>query len=252
MVSAVMAILSLMLGFAAYILLPTAGMMLSAELRTKLGRHYFGLGQRSLKQVSIVRRLLGGYELHRIKVDDEKSQAEITLSSGLLSDDQKLTFTDPASKIKRLNSKSTALNIEGLPAAIDPEFIEMAHHTEWKDIREGIEREVNGTVRVDPYVPVPEKLRAVDPLKAMALVSSDVDPETVQTVENLTRARFEKYGPGVSAAEMASTVMGFGVGALAVFSIYYLKYETSILGTGGSAPSGDVTEVVMMVGGLVA
>lgn len=192
---------------------------------------------RSFRQVAFVRRILGGYELLPISVDDEQKLAQVTLDSGLISSDKKLPFKDPDNRIKRLYSKPVSLVIEDVPAAIDAELAELGYWTRQHETKRGLEKDG----KVNPYMPVSEGLRVIDPLDILSLVSKNVEPENVETTKQLTEKRFDEYGSDIGMAETVGTLTGFGVGIGAVAAIQYFK--TEILDSTGGGTSGPTTNV---------
>lgn len=239
MVSIVWSVIALSLGALVYLLPPMLGPSLPMGLRQKVGNFYYGHAMRSFRQVAFVRRILGGYELLPISVDDEQKLAQVTLDSGIISSDKKLPFKDPDNRIKRLFSKPVALVIEDVPAAIDAELSEMGYWLRQHETKRGLEQ--NGTI--NPYVPMSKGLRIIDPLDTLSLVSKDVEPENVETTKQLTEKRFEEYGSNLGMAETVGTLTGFGVGIGAVAAIQYFKQQ--ILDSGGGGGSGPTTNVPM-------
>lgn len=233
MVSILWGTIALSSGLLLYLAPPALAPLLPMEWRLKIGHYYFGQCSKSFRNLAFVRRLLSGYELHPIGVDDEQRLAQVTLSSGIISDDKKLPFKDPDDRISRLYQKPTAVVPEILPAAVDAELAEMAHWVQQKELNEGLHRDG----RVDPYVRVKDSLRLVDPMDVINLVGKDVEPENVETCTQLTKQRFEKYNANIGLAETLGTLTGFAFGVGAVAGIQYLQQNLLDGGGGGaSAP----------------
>lgn len=239
MVSFVWATFSVALAILVYIVASMTAMVLPVELRKKVGGFHFKLAARCLKQWTFVRRILSGYDVMPISVDDEQKLLKVTLSSSLASDDNEYPFKDPDNRIKRLFNKPVALTFEQIPAAVDAELAEAGYWVGEKSRDEGL---VNGDpykdpdgVSVDPYVEMDDGLRLVDPVDVFHIVGNDVDPENVKTAENLTKKRFEKYTTGVGMTEMMTAIMGFCVGWGAILVMEYAKQN--IIGSGGGGGS---------------
>lgn len=240
MVSIIWATVSMMAGLMIYIALPMSAMTLPVELRRKIGMAYFKLAARCLKQFTFVRRVLSGYDIYPIKVDDEQKLLKVTLSSSVTGSDNAYPFKDPDNRVKRLLNKPVALAYEKVPAAVDAELAELGYWVGEKGTNEGLiqgdPQKDPGSVTVDPYVEVDDGLRLVDPVDVFNIVPNDVDPENVKTAENLTKKRFEKYGDGVGVTEMMTGILGFSVGAGAIMVMEYINQN--IIGNGGG--SGDL------------
>lgn len=235
MVSVIWAMISLSFGFMCYLLVAAAGGMAPVDVQTRIGRFYYSLAMKSFGQVAIVRRLLGSYELLPIGVDDNHKVAEVTLSSGVISDDKKLPFKDPDNRLKRLFAKPLALVVEDIPAAVDAELSEFGYWAREHDISRGILRADGGTKKIDPYFRMSDGLRIVDPLDSLALVPKAIQPENIETAKQLTKKRFEKYAGRFGVVETAGLILGFAVGAGGVAAMQYIR-ERVLPGGGGGAP----------------
>lgn len=238
MVSIVWATVAAMLGILVYIAFPMCAMVLPVELRQKIGTFHFKLAARCLKQFTFVRRVLSGYDIMPIKVDDEQKLLKVTLSSSMTGSDNSYPFKDPDNRIKRLFNKPVALAYEQIPAAVDAELAEHGHWVGEKAREEGL---VQGdpykdpdSVTVDPYYEMDAGLRLIDPVDVFNVVGNDVDPENVKTAENLTKKRFEKYSDGVGMTEMMTGILGFSVGVGAIMVMQYLQQNVISSGGGGS------------------
>lgn len=220
------------LGMLAYLLPAIVGPALSIEWRKRIGTFYYKQSMRSYRRLAFVRRLLGSYSLLPISTNDEQRLAQVTLDSGVLGDDKQLAFSDPAECIKRLYGKPVSVNIEDVPAATSPGLAEKGHWVEEHDFQRGLVRDG----KPDPYVRASSDLRFVDPLSTRPLVCKGTRPETIQTTEQLTRKRFQKYGSNIGAVETLATLTGFGVGAAGVAGIQYVRERVLDSGGGGSAP----------------
>jgi hypothetical protein len=238
MVSIVWALIAISSGFLAYLIPAAAGQALPIDLRYRVGTFYYKLSARAFGQFAFVRRILGGYELHPIQVDDEHKTAQVTLASGMISDDQILPFKDPADAVSRLYSKPVTLLVEEVPAALDAELSELGYWTQEHDFERGLVQEHDGDTKIDPYVRMSDGLRLVDPVDSLSLVTKNVAPENIQTAKELTRRRFDEYGSKVDAVQMLSLFTGFAVGVGGVAVVQYMKSNVieSGGGTGGSSP----------------
>jgi hypothetical protein len=232
MVSWMWAVISFSGGLLIYLGVPALGGAMPLQWRVAIGNWYYSMAMRSFQQLALVRRILGGYELLPINIDDEEMSARVTLSSGLLSDDKNLPFKDPLNLVKRLHKKPATLLVEKVPAAIDAELAEIGYWTEQKAIDVGLED--NG--EVDPYVDMSRGLRIADPVDALNVVSKDISPENIKTAKEMTKRRFEKYGNAVGMVEGVATFMGFAVGIGGTLLIWYLKNESAVTGGGGGQP----------------
>lgn len=239
MVSIVWSVIAISTGLLVYLLPPVLGPTLPMDLRQRVGDFYYAQAMRSFRQVAFVRRVLGGYELLPISVDDEQKLAQVTLDSGMLSSDKKLPFKDPDSRIKRLHQKPVALAIEEAPAAIDAELAELGYWLRQHETKRGLEQ----SGKINPYLPMSKGLRLVDPLDFVNLVSKNVEPENVETTKQLTEKRFEEYGRDIGMAETIGTLTGFGVGIGAIAAVQYFK--TEIMDAGGGGASQPTTPVPM-------
>lgn len=240
MVSWVGAGLAISLGVLVYVALPMGAMALPVELRKKVGEFYLKLAARCLKQFAFVRRILSGYDVIPIKVDDEQKLLKVTLSNSLAGDSNAYPFKDPDNRVLRLYNKPVSLNYEGVPGALDAELAELGHWVGEKDTEGGLwSGDLYNTdvpVTVDPFVEMDDGLRLVDPIDAYNLVPNDVDPENVKTTEQLTKKRFEKYNPGVNTEQMISGALGFALGLGGILVMNYAQHE--IIGGGGGPPQG--------------
>lgn len=241
MVSAIWATIAASLGLLVYLLVPVLANFYPVEIRESIGRTYLKLGARCLKQFTFVRRVLSGYDVLPITVDDEKKLLKVTLKSSTLGDDDEYQFKDPDNRIQRLFGKPVALAYEEVPAAIDAELAELGHWVREKQMNSGLwsgDLDDKESVEIDPYVPMSDKLRLVDPIDVFELVSNDVDPENIKTAEKLTEMRYKEYGSDIGMAETVSTIMGFIVGVAGVAGVQYLRNQ--IMDGGGSGSGVDV------------
>lgn len=230
----VWSMIALSLGFTIYIAPAAFGVMLPVESREKLGNFYYGMAMKSFRQVAIVRRLIGGLAMLPIYIDDRQKVAQVTLSSGLISDDQNLPFKDPDNRILRLFDKPLTVLVEEIPAALDAELSEIGYWVREHDTERGLF--VDG--KINPYFKMDSKLRIVDPIDALEVIPNNVHPENIETAEELTKQRFQKYGSRIGAAETIGTLMGFAFGVGAVAAIAYLRQNTL-----DGSTSSDPTEV---------
>lgn len=236
MVSPVWAAVAFFGGVLLYIGGAALGPALAMDLRLWLGRWHYKQWMRSFGECAIVWRLLGGPSIKPISVDDETKTAEVVLSSGALSEDQTLPFRDPDDRIYRLHKKPLAVIPEAMPTAVDAEVAEVGAAREAKRKGEGIVTHDGGETRVDPFVPVPSGLRAVNPVDALHLAVKSTEPEFIKTAKMMTEAKYEKYGSGIGAKETASVLVSFAVGAGVVMGAVYLR--TEVMGEGGGGGTG--------------
>lgn len=240
MVSATTTILAAVLGFLVYVAVPVSAVSAPVEWRKKIGTFYFKLGTRALKQFTLVRRVLSGYDVKPINVDNEQKLLKVTLSSSTLGDDEEYRFADPDNRVMRLFNRPIALAYEKVPAAVDAELSEWGHWAIEKKNEEGLVVEDAGEEKVDPYVEASDEMRLVDPVDVFALVPNNVDPENIKTTEKLTEKRFEKYGSGVGLKESLRVMIGFAVGMGGVVGVRYVNEEMIDGGGGGPPGSGIV------------
>jgi hypothetical protein len=237
MVSFVWAAIALSLGVLIYLIPPVLAPMLPVESQQRVGAFYYRMAARSLDKFAFVYRMIGGWDIIKVDVDDERKLAQVTLSSGIISDDKKLPFKDPDNRISRLYNKSMAVVVEDVPAAIDAELSELGHWTHKHDVEHGL---FDGQ-RVNPYMRVRDGLRAVNPLDSLYLVGSGVEPENVETAKQLTKKRFSEYGSNVGVAETLGTITGFIGGVLGVAGLQYLNQ--GILDSSGGGTSEPTSPV---------
>lgn len=239
MVSIMTAAIAASAGFMVYLAIPILVMNSPAPLRHRVGKFYFKLAARSLKQFTFVRRVLSGYDVLPIKVDDEQKLLQVTLSSSTLSGDSKFRFSDPDNRIKRLYNKPVAVAFELVPAAVDATLAEWGYWAREKEDNEGYWTadylKKPDDVEVDTYVEASDDLRLVDPIDAHSLVANGVDPENIKTAEKKTKERFSKYDPGIGLAQTARVAIGFAMGAGGFVGIQYVNEEV-IGGSGGGPP----------------
>lgn len=241
MVSLLWSIIALSSGVLVFCVMPILGNLLDVDRRQRVGRFYSGLAMKSYGQLAFVDRVLGGYDMLPIGVDDERKMAEVTVDSGMISDDKKLPFKDPDDRIKRLHDKPVAVLIEDIPAAIDAELAELGYWVREHSLDNGLEQHAaNGQIQVDPYVEMDNTLRVANPRDAFALVGKSVEPETIETAKQLTKKRFSEYSGNIGAAEMTATFMGFAVGAGGMAVLSYLRQGILSDGGGGGAPSSPI------------
>lgn len=237
MASIMTSLLALSLGFLCYILVAMVAIGLPITLREQIGRFYLKLAARALKQWTFVRRVLSGYDVKRINVDEEQKLLKVTLTSPMLGDDNEYRFEDPDNRIMRLMNKPVALSFELIPAALDAELSEEGYHTGEKATNEGLwdgdHETAPDEVVVDPFVRMTDDLRLIDPIDVLNLVTNDVDPENIKSAEEKTKQRFSKYGGAVSPMELAGGAMGFIVGMGGILGIQYFQSEILSESSGG-------------------
>jgi hypothetical protein len=240
------------LGFLLYISIPIVAGSASIRVRDRVGGFYIGLASTCLKQWSFVRRVLSGYDIQQIHVDDEQKLLKTTLSSPLVGEDTEYRFTDPDNRILRLENKPVATTYEGIPAALDAELAEIGHWVREKrresGFWEGDPRDTDEDTTVDPFVQMANETRLVDPLDAFELVTNDVDPENIKTAEELTKKRYEGYRSMINPVQVMSGVLGFFTGLGGVMAVRF--FQNKILdGAGGGGVSGP--EIPLQVASLV-
>lgn len=254
MVSLLWSTFSLVLGFGVYFLVPFSVMGASVKWRQKVGRPYLKMASRCFKQWTFLRRVLSGYDVIPISVDDEQKLLKAKLGGGTLGDDNEYLFNDPDGRIKRLFNKPVALAYERVPAAIDAELAEIGYWVRQHEINSGIivdDGSDGSTPVVDPYVPMADSLRLVDPIDVFEIVTNDISPENIKTVEALTRERYAEYGPKIGLTETLATLMGFGTAGVAMAIAAYVKQR--ILrgsGGGGGGISNPVESFPMLMDGM--
>jgi len=241
MVSAVTAVLAVVFGLMLYVLVAVAAIAAPVTIREKVGSFYLKLGAKSIGQFTFVRRVLSGYDILPISVDDEQKLLKVTLSSSTLGEDNEYPFKDPDNRIGRLFNKPIALAFELVPAAVDAELAEWGHRVKEKEENEGLLAYDGGEKRVDPYVEADDSLRLVDPLDVFNIVTNDVDSENIKTAEKITKKRYEKYSDGVDIAQTLRVLMSFAVGAGGVMVMHYINNEM-IDGTGGGPPGSGIVD----------
>lgn len=242
--SIVWILIAFSLGLLIYMAVPIVAMNAPIKVRRKVGQFYLQMAARSLKQFAFVRRVLSGYDVKPISVDDEQKLLKNTLSSNTLGDDEEYRFKDPDNRIKRLFNKPVAMAYEEVPAAIDPELAEIGQAAQKKQDNKGLQsgndREGKGDVTVDPYVRLPSTMQLVDPIDVFNLVPNSVNPENVKTTEQLTKKRFEKYGSRIDAMQLMSGVTGFLLGIGGAVGAAYVR--SNLLDGGGGG--GDISNPV--------
>jgi len=245
MVSFAWAGIAASLGFLVYILIALLAFVAPITIREQIGHFYLKLGARCLKQFTFVRRVLSGYDVHVIEVDEEQKLLSVTLSSPLLGEDNEYRYQDPDNRILRLFNKPVSINFELVPAAVDAELAEAGHHVREKKTDEGLwdgDHETNpDDVVVDPFVETSDELRLIDPMDTFNLVSNDVDPEDIKTAEKKTLKRFEKYGASFDAVQFLSGAMGFAVGIGGVMALQF--FQQKIIQSGSGSGEIDSPEV---------
>jgi len=211
MVSVVWSLLMLCTGLLAYLLSAFLAPIAPAGLQQQLARYHSSLSMRAYQQAALVRRTLGHYEMLPMTVNDEEKLAQVTLDSGLISDDEQLEFADPDNRLLRLHKKPLALVYEGIPATIDAELAEIGHWWRETETERGLYDP--DTEKVNPYIPMSDRLRVVDPADIATMVSKSIQPENIKTARLLTKERFSEYGSAVGMAETVGVITGFAVGA---------------------------------------
>lgn len=240
MVSITLSIVALGLGFLVYLIPPAFAALAGINVQRKIGNFYFDLSAKSFKQVALVRRMLSGYELLPIGVNDEEKHAQVTLSSGILGDDKKLPFKDPDQRIKRWCNKPFAIVPETVPAAVDAELSELGYWWARHDEENGIVS--NG--KVQSYFTGETGHRLIDPMDAVYLLVKDAEPESVETAKQLTKQRFSKYGNRLGLSETVGVVGGYIAGAGIVMVVRYVQTNV-IEGGGGGMGGGSPVPVPM-------
>jgi len=251
MVSFVWALIAFSLGVLIYLIPPVMAPATGIQTQQRIGDFYYHMSARALDKFAFVYRMIGGWNIIQVDVDDERKLAQVTLSSGMISDDKKLPFKDPDSRISRLYNKSMAVVIEDVPAAVDAELADLGYYAH----KHKTERGLWDGQKVNPWMRVKDGVRAVDPLDVLYLVPNAVEPENVQTAKLLTKKRFEQYGNDVGVAETLGTITGFIVGVLGVAGVMYIKSNMLDGGGGDPGPTNpvpvDVAPMMMDVMGVV-
>jgi len=232
------------LGILVYILIAMLAFVAPITVREQIGKFYLKLGARCLKQFTFVRRVLSGYDVHVIEVDEEQKLLTVTLSSPLLGDDNEYRYQDPDNRVMRLFNKPVSINFELVPAAVDAELAEAGHHVREKKTDEGLwegDHEENpDDVVVDPCVEMTDEVRLIDPMDVFNLVANDVDPEDIKTAEKKTLKRFEKYGASFDPVQFVSGAMGFAIGIGGVMALQYFQQEIIKGGSSGDVSSPEI------------
>jgi len=244
MVSIMSLVLAGSMGLLVYLAIPFLVMGGPVELRRTVGGWYLKKAAKCLKQFVFVRRVLSGYDVLQISIDDEQKLLTTTLSSSMTGEDNEYRFKDPDNRIKRLFNKPVALAFEQVPAAVDAELAELGQAVHEKDVTDGIwhgDMADPESVEVDPWLRVKKGLQCVDPVDAYRLVVNDVDAENIKTAEKLTKKRYEKYGDGVSAVQLMSGAIGFfcGLGGMMALKFFQNKFLDGG-GGGGGVPENPV------------
>jgi hypothetical protein len=250
MVSIVGATLAASFGFMLYLVLAVGGQSLPVELRNRIADFYFGLGMRSYRQVALVRRVIGKYELKPIKLNDAEGSAELTLNSGLIGDDKKLPFKNPDDRIYRLYGKPLALVAENVPFAGDAELAEIGGALGEKAQQQSITWESGDTHHADPYVQLETSLKAVDPANIANLIPNGVQPQNIKTTKQMTKKRYEKYSDRVGAKEALAAGMSFLMGAAGVVVIKYVQSKLIDESGGGGPPADQVPLTLYDIGSV--
>lgn len=230
------AVLAFSSGLLAFLLVPVLGNSLPTLYQRKIGQWCYGSAMRAYGEIALVWRELGGPELKPLEVDDKEGVARVVLSSGTLGDDKTLAFEDIDRRLHRLHGRPLAVVPETIPVAVDAELAEMGH---WFD-RKGSAGEFDaGEERVDPYLPMSDKLRAAHPFDVGHLAPASIGPQQIQTAKDMMQAAYDKYGGGVGAVESAATLLAFAGGAGVVAGLFYLRDQ--IVGGGGAPDIGNST-----------
>lgn len=245
MVSIVTALIAASAGFMIYLAIPVLVTTAPIHIRQRVGTFYLNLAARCLKQFTFVRRVLSGYDIIPINVDDEQKLLKVTLSSSTLGSDSEYRFADPDNRVLRLFNKPVAAAFELVPAAIDAELSEWGHWVREKKIEEGLNRgdylEEPEEVEYDPYVEASDGHRLVDPIDVYEIVPNDVDSENIKTGEQITKKRYELYNTGLGMKQTMRIMFGFAAGAGGVMAVQYVNEEVLGGGSGGAPIVGEET-----------
>lgn len=250
MVSLISSTIAVSAGFMTYLAIPFIASGLPVDYRYRIGTFYFKLEARALKQFTFVRRVLSGYDILPIEVDNEQKLLKATLDSSRnpMSEDSQYPFKDPDSRIKRLYNKPVALNYEEVPAAVDAELAELGYWTEEKENNDGLYRGEGADAVVDIFLPVDDGLHLIDPIDCYNIIPNSVDPENVKTTEKLTVARHDKYGLPVDMTNMLTGLMAYFAGWGSVMGMKF--FDEKFIGGGGGGgspidnPVGNVTIII--------
>lgn len=231
------------LGLLVYVLIPMVANLGNINTRKRVGETYYKMEARLLKQFTFLRRVLSGYDVKPIGVDNERKLLTLTLGSNLMGDDETYPFEDPDGRIKRLYNKPAALAYERVPAAIDAELAEIGRWVAERRENGGFwsgefdNAEVETTVK--PWVVMSDGFQLVDPLDSFEIVPNDIDPENVKSTEIMTEKRFEKYRGNLGMREGVLGVMGFLTGAGGMAGMAYVR-DKLLDGGGGGVPEAPV------------
>jgi len=219
MTSVVWGAIAFSLGLLLYLGLPVAVANRAAPVRNSIAQVYWGLAARSFGRVALVRRKVGGYELHTVETDEAKGAGKVTLESPMLGSDSVLHFGDPDNRMHRWKQKPMVLLHESVPGAVDLELAEVGHS--WREhVRDGrhlIEDAVN------PFFEVAASNRLASLDDVIPLVTHGSEPRDPGTMEDWTKKAFEKYRDNVGATELLITFMGFGIGLGGVILLVYVQ-----------------------------
>jgi len=236
MVSVSWALISFLVGFGIPIVVPLLAGLGGIDARRRIMGTYLGWAETVLGQFAIVWRRLGRPTIKSVSIDDEREVAEVTQSSGTLSEDQKHPFRDEQDCKHPLETKQVNIIPEGIPATVDAERAEVGY---WFD--EHVSRDhVGDDENPDTNIVMSDQPRSVNPHDIVYQLDCDVDAQDIETTEQHTKARFEQYGGSPTLKEGGAMLVSFGVGAGVVMFAVYLRDSviggSSGGGTGVSQP----------------
>lgn len=238
MVSIVWATIAAAAGLMCYLAIPMLAPAVSMPLRNQIAQYYYGLAARSLGQITLVRRRVGGYALKQMKIDDEKAAAKVVLDDSMLGDSKELHFNDPDNRMKRWKSKPLTVIHEDVPAGVDAQLAELGYY--WRQhVEDGKHLVDDETVNPNFEVANDQSLRCIDIDDVKALIPNGSKPTDVKTVEGFTRKRFEKYRESVGAMEILTTFTGFAVGIGGMAILAYVR-DNLLEDTSTSTPDNPI------------
>jgi len=223
--AAIWGTLGLLLGVAAFIILPLIlGILGGVELRDKLGRYYINQMMAVVGDAALVAREQGGLELTTVDFDPEFSadRASVAGKDGHLSDDLNLK--------SRLAGKPFGLALESHPVYISPLFAEFAEYVSNAKENGRLGLRPDGGTQLDfeiPDLPTVPDLRGTH-----RILEGDARRRFGVLSESWTAKSQEKFGKRVSLGQTMLLIIAFGVGS--GMALLVIRYGT------GSGGGGDL------------
>jgi hypothetical protein len=233
-------LLGLLLGAAAYVLVPWLIAFIGTDDdRDRVGRYFIKQTMTVLGNAALVAREQGGVSLRPVKFDPEFSADRVSVGgeTGHLSDDLNLK--------SRLAGKAFGIGLESHPVYISPLFAEFAEYASNAVHSDRVGVQPDGGTRLDfeiPADPIVPELRG-----AHRILDGDARRRFGKLSESWAKKSQEKFGKRISMGQTLILIGAFVAGS--GMAVIAMKYGPS--GGGGGGVEVPISIVPALVGVVV-